>query len=106
MQEDANVQEQPIEITKDKLVADLKVVVRDAEALLRATAHGVGEKAQEAREKLTVALDQAKVTCRQIEERAIEGAKATDRIIREHPYHSVGVAFGIGLLIGVLVTRK
>ena len=34
------------------------------------------------------------------------GAKATDKVIREHPYQSIGVAFGIGVLIGVLVTRK
>jgi ElaB/YqjD/DUF883 family membrane-anchored ribosome-binding protein len=41
-----------------------------------------------------------------VEERAMEGARATDRVIREHPYQSIGVAFGIGLLIGVLVTRR
>ena len=40
------------------------------------------------------------------EEKAREGARATDKVIREHPYQSIGLAFGLGLLIGVLVTRK
>ena len=56
--------------------------------------------------RLSQTLESAKVACRRLEEKAIEGAKATDKVIREHPYQSIGVAFGIGLLIGVLVTRK
>jgi len=32
--------------------------------------------------------------------------KATDRVVREHPYQSIGVAFGVGLLIGVLINRR
>ena len=58
------------------------------------------------RERLAKTLESAKDACRRLEEKTIEGAKATDRVIREHPYPSMGVAFGIGLLVGVLVTRK
>ena len=105
METNANIDEGAAEITRDKLVSDLKVVVRDAEALMKATAHGVGEKAQEAREKLSAALENAKVSMREIEEKALAGAKATDKVIRAHPYESIGIAFGIGLLIGVLVNR-
>jgi len=36
---------------------------------------------------------------------AIAGAKSADRVIREHPYQSVGIAFGFGLLIGVLAKQ-
>ena len=93
-------------VTKEKLMADLKTVVHDAEALIRATAGDLGEKTKEARARLATALDNARVTCRRLEDKALEGAKATDKIIREHPYEAIGVAFGIGLLIGVLVNRK
>jgi len=41
-----------------------------------------------------------------LEEKTKEAAKATDRTIREHPYESIGIAFGVGLLIGVLVARR
>lgn len=94
------------ELNTDKLVNDLKRVVRDSEELLQATAGAVGEKAQEVRDRLSDGLTAAKRSLHRLEDRAIEGAKATDKVIREHPYQSIGVAFGVGLLIGVLVTRK
>jgi len=90
----------------EKLVTDLKRVVRDSEELLKDSAEVVGEKALDLRERLSQTLESAKATCRRIEERAIEGAKASDKVIRAHPYESIGIAFGIGLLVGVLVTRK
>ena len=94
------------ELNTDKLVTDLKRVVHDSEELLRATAGVAGDKAHEVRERLSAALEAAKRSCHRIEEKAIEGAKATDRVIREHPYESIGVAFGVGLLLGVLMTRR
>jgi ElaB/YqjD/DUF883 family membrane-anchored ribosome-binding protein len=94
------------ELNTDKLVADLKRVVRDSEELLQATAGAVGDKAGDLRKRLTEALESAKRTCHHLEDRALEGARAADRTIREHPYQSIGVAFGVGLLIGVLVTRR
>lgn len=94
------------ELRADKLVTDLKRIVHDSEEILHATKDAVGEKAHEVRERLTNALESAKRTCRQLEEKAIEGAKAADRTIRDHPYQSLGVAFGVGLLIGALVTRR
>jgi ElaB/YqjD/DUF883 family membrane-anchored ribosome-binding protein len=40
------------------------------------------------------------------QEKAVERAKAADRIVRDHPYQTIGLAFGLGLLIGVLARRK
>ncbi len=93
-------------VTKDKLVNDLKSVARDAEELIKATAGDLGEKAQEARTRLAAALERAKVSYQKIQDKAVEGARATDVCIREHPYQSLGVAFGLGLLIGLLIKRK
>jgi len=80
--------------------------VRDAEDLLRATAGQAGEKLSEVRSRLASALETAKVTCDVLQEKTVAAAKATDRCIRDHPYESVGVAFGVGLLVGVLVSRR
>ena len=33
-------------------------------------------------------------------------AKKTDEAIRSHPYESIGIAFGVGVLIGVLIGRR
>ena len=94
------------EANMEKLVADLKILSRDAEAVLQATAGQAGEKMSELRSRLSTALDSAKATCHRIEEKAVAGAKVADKAIREHPYESVGVAFGVGLLVGVLVGRR
>jgi ElaB/YqjD/DUF883 family membrane-anchored ribosome-binding protein len=98
------------EITKQKLVSDFKAVAHDAEALIRATAGDLGEKAKEARSQLTAALERAKVSCREMQEKALEiaqeKAKATDRCIREHPYQTLGIAFALGLVLGVLIRRE
>lgn len=95
---------------KNKLVADFKEVIADAEALLRVTADDLSERAKEARAKLGEKLEEAKVQLKEadlvIREKAVAGAKETDRVIREHPYEALGVAFGIGLLIGILVNRR
>jgi ElaB/YqjD/DUF883 family membrane-anchored ribosome-binding protein len=94
------------EQANERLASDLKAVVRDAEDLLKATAGQAGEKISEVRSRLAAALESAKATCHRLEEKTIAAAKATDRTIREHPYQSIGIAFGVGLLVGVLVARK
>ena len=94
------------EANMEKIVADLKVLSHDAEAVLQATAGQAGDKMSELRARLSNALDSAKATCRRIEDKAVAGAKVADKTIREHPYESMGVAFGVGLLIGVLVSRR
>jgi ElaB/YqjD/DUF883 family membrane-anchored ribosome-binding protein len=83
-----------------------KTVAQDAESFVKETATGLSEKAREARARLAASLASAKANMHKFNEKAVEGAKATDRVIRDHPYPSIGVAFGIGILIGVLVTRK
>jgi ElaB/YqjD/DUF883 family membrane-anchored ribosome-binding protein len=94
------------EANMEKLVTDLKTLSHDAEAMLSATAGQAGEKVSELRSRLNASLEAAKATYRRIEERTIAGAKVADKTIREHPYETAGVAFGIGLLIGVLVSRR
>ena len=90
----------------NRLATDLKRIVRDSEELLQSTKDAVGDKAKEVRDRLTDTLDAAKQTCRQLEKKTVEGAKSADHAIREHPYQALGVAVGIGLLIGALLARK
>jgi ElaB/YqjD/DUF883 family membrane-anchored ribosome-binding protein len=89
-----------------RLATDVRAVMRDAEELLKATAGETGEKVTEIRSRLAEALESAKESCGHLQERAVKTAKATDHVIREHPYESIGIALGVGLLIGVLVGRR
>jgi ElaB/YqjD/DUF883 family membrane-anchored ribosome-binding protein len=95
-----------IQESTEKVLQDLKVVVQDGEELLRAGAQDLSERGMAARERLAAALEVAKETRRKLEQRAIAGAKATDKVIRDYPYQSLGVAFGVGMLLGLIVNRK
>src|SRR5262245_40010236 len=71
------------EASKEKLVADLKLVVSDAEELLRATASQAGEKASAARERIQASLASAKVKLNEAERAALEKAKETAKATDE-----------------------
>jgi ElaB/YqjD/DUF883 family membrane-anchored ribosome-binding protein len=71
---------------------------------METTDHGESEK-HELRAKLEAATEKAKEVCKRLQEETVAAAKATDKAVREHPYQAIGIAFGVGLLIGVLVTR-
>lgn len=95
-----------LEESTERLLQDLKAVVQDGEELLQASANDLSERGLAARERLAAALEVAKETRQKLEERARAGVQATDRLIREYPYQSIGVAFGVGMLLGILVNRK
>ena len=60
----------------------------------------------ELRARLEAAVERAKAACERLEQKTVAAAKATDKAVREHPYQAVGIAFGVGVLIGVLVARS
>jgi len=98
------------EASKDKLVADLKIVVADAEELLRATASQAGEKAVAARERIQASLAAAKIKLVEAERAALEkaklAAKEADEYVHEHPWKAVGIAAAAGLVLGLLIGRR
>jgi ElaB/YqjD/DUF883 family membrane-anchored ribosome-binding protein len=98
------------QVARDRVLASLRALADDAEALLRATADDASEKAKAARARLSDALDKAKSTCQELQAQGIESAKAAakkaDAQIRAHPYESIAIAFGVGLLLGAILRRK
>ncbi len=97
-------------VTKEKLIADFKVVVADAEELLRATAGQAGEKMVEIRARAQEHLASAKAKLADAEAtliaRAKQAGRAADDYVHENPWSSVGIAAGVGFLIGLLVGRR
>lgn len=95
---------------KDRLMTDLRVVIADAEDLLRSTAGEVGDSAIEARNRMTLRLQQAKDNLLQLQEAALARARAAghaaDDYVQNNPWTAVGTAAGIGLLIGLLIARR
>lgn len=89
-----------------KIIDDLQTISRDAETLVKDTAGEIGAGARQAQRRLKSALDSAKESCLQLCDGAVDRTQAADRTIREHPYQTIGIGFGIGLLIGFLIGRK
>ncbi|MEO5803327.1 MAG: DUF883 family protein [Verrucomicrobiota bacterium] len=85
---------------------DLSTLAEDARELLSATAGVAGDKVSAARERLAAALENGKEIYGQVREKAVQGVKATDRAVRENPYKSVGIALGVGAVIGFLIARQ
>lgn len=97
-------------ISADKLMEDLRLVVTDAEELLRATAGQAGEKVAAARARAEESIDAAKRRIAQAGYAAAaqtrEAAKATDDYVHDNPWTAIGVAAAVGIVIGVLLARK
>jgi ElaB/YqjD/DUF883 family membrane-anchored ribosome-binding protein len=85
---------------------DMGTLAEDARALMAATADVAGEKVSEARKRLAAALDSGKEIYGRVREKVVEGAKAADEAVHEHPYQAIGIAFGVGAIVGYLVTRR
>jgi len=85
---------------------DMGTLAEDARALMAATADVAGEQVSDARKRLAAALDSGKKVLGRVKEKAVEGAKATDEAVHEHPYEAIGIAFGAGALIAYLVARS
>jgi len=81
-------------------------LVEDAQALLAATTNVAEAKVVEARKRLAGALERGKETWGEIQDSAAAQAKMADELIREHPYESIGIAFGVGALVGLLIGRR
>jgi len=95
---------------KDKLVADLKAVVADAEELLVEAATHTGECMGDLRERMQDNLRNARHKLGELEDtvalKTREAVKATDHYVHDHPWKAVGIAAGVGLIIGMLISRR
>jgi ElaB/YqjD/DUF883 family membrane-anchored ribosome-binding protein len=98
------------DINKEKLITDFKVVVADAEELLKATASQAGDKAADLRAKIQNRLADAKLRIADAEAALVDKAKqagrAADDYVHDNPWRSVGIAAGVGLVIGLLIGRR
>ena len=95
---------------RQQLVSDMKSVISDAEDMLQATADQAGDKVATLRARIQERLKGAQLRLSDAEEALREktraAARATDTYVHESPWTAVGVAAGVGLLLGLIVARR
>ena len=88
-----------MEAATDNLMDELRDVVAAAEDLLKATTGERGERIEEIRARAEEALRTARERLEGV------GSRLNDEV-RQHPWAAVAIAAGIGLVLGVLLSRK
>ena len=101
---------QSMNAQRDKLMQDLRVVVRDAEELLKTGSAELGDGASEWRDRTQDRLAQARrqlaALQQQTTERVMAASRSTNEFVQHNPWVAVGVASGIGLLAGYLMNNR
>jgi ElaB/YqjD/DUF883 family membrane-anchored ribosome-binding protein len=98
------------QITAARLREDLAAVVRDAEALIKASASEGGAKASEAQAKIRASIDAAKTRLHDAEHAALhkgeDAVRSAEDYAKRNPWQAMGIAAGVGLVFGVLLSRR
>lgn len=93
--------------TPTDLLNDLRNLVLEAEKMLASSVtDSTGEALQALRDRYDAAQKRLGVLCTDAKKQVVAGAKCTDEAIRSHPYPSIMIATGVGLLIGLLLRRR
>ena len=98
------------QFNQDQLINEFKAVVADAEALLQATANSGDDKLSDLRARAEESLGIAKARIIDIQTEVLAktkaAAKATDAYVHENPWRSIGFAASIGVVVGLLISRR
>lgn len=98
------------EVTNDQLKDHFKDALADAEALVKATADLGGDSLAEARTRARDSLRLAKARLEETQDALLQKARgaanATDSYVRDSPWEAIGIAAGVGVLVGVLLARR
>jgi ElaB/YqjD/DUF883 family membrane-anchored ribosome-binding protein len=97
-------------VTSEKLMQDMRVVVADAEDLLKATAGQTGERIEKVRakaeESLRAARNRMQIAGKAVQETATETVQTVDEQVHKNPWTAVGIAAGVGLVLGIVLGRR
>ena len=86
-------------------VAELRELLREAESVLADTGAAAGDKVDALRDRLRAALAEGRTVADRLRQAARRQADELDTRVREHPYEFMGIAAGVGALLGLAVSR-
>jgi ElaB/YqjD/DUF883 family membrane-anchored ribosome-binding protein len=93
-------------IPHDSTIDEIKALLAEAENVISASGDGASEEIASLKERLGSALDRSRDTAQKVMKLAKDRAARADEAIQTHPYVAIGIAAGVGLLVGALLTRS
>jgi ElaB/YqjD/DUF883 family membrane-anchored ribosome-binding protein len=91
--------------SSEDTIAELRDLLREAENVLAETGDAAGGKVEQLRDRLRAALAEGRSVADRLREAARHQAEELDTRVREHPYESIGIAVGVGALLGLVVSH-
>ncbi|MCE0460575.1 MULTISPECIES: DUF883 family protein [Pseudomonas] len=91
---------------KDQVFSELKVLIEESEKLLKSSTALVGEDAENLRGQITQKLQLALDSLASARERTRPMVDATENYIGGHPWQTVAISAGFGLVVGLLLGRR
>ncbi len=84
----------------------LKALIHEAEAALTSVKEGHSANLEDLRARLREAVDEGKALAANLGKAVKRQAARADDAIRANPYPTIGVALGLGLVLGILVSGR
>jgi ElaB/YqjD/DUF883 family membrane-anchored ribosome-binding protein len=94
---------QPENGSPRKVLQDVRALIQDVEGVLKEASQRWGA---ESKEELDVALAKMHEARKKLEVQVRRTTESTAEAVRQHPYESIGIAVGVGLLVGLLLSRR
>jgi ElaB/YqjD/DUF883 family membrane-anchored ribosome-binding protein len=91
---------------KDQAFSELQALIEESEKLLKSSASLVGEEAETLRGQIALKLQQARDSVTSVRDRTKPAVEATESYIGGHPWQTVAVSAGFGLVVGLLLARR
>ena len=95
---------------ENAILSDLQAALEDTEAMLKDLAEQGSSISDSVRERIGANLKGVKEKLQETEalvsDQAKAAAKATDEYVRENPWQSIGIAAGVGFLVGLMISRR
>lgn len=91
---------------KDQVFSELQALIEESEKLLEDSAALVGEEADTLRAQVGLKLKQARQAAGSVREKAQPVVNATQDYIGGHPWQTVAISAGLGLVVGLLLGRR
>ena len=91
---------------KDQAFSELQELIAESDKLPKVSASMVGEEGETLRAQVGLKLKQALDSVSNVRERSKPVVDATENYIGGHPWQTVAISAGVGLVVGLLLGRR